>query len=58
VYIGFWWGNLSERDHFEDLYLDGWIILKWVLKKWFVDAWTRLMWLGALVNAIMNLRVP
>jgi hypothetical protein len=24
----FWWGNLSERVHFEDLGIDGKIILK------------------------------
>jgi hypothetical protein len=28
---GFWWGNLREGDHLEDLSLDGRIILKWIL---------------------------
>jgi hypothetical protein len=28
VHIGFWWGNPKERDHFEDLDVDGRIILK------------------------------
>jgi hypothetical protein len=23
---GFWWGNLKERDHFEDLDVDGRVI--------------------------------
>jgi len=23
VYTGFWWGNLRERDHLEDLGVDG-----------------------------------
>jgi len=23
VYTGFWWGNLKERDHLEDLGVDG-----------------------------------
>jgi len=23
VYTGFWWGNLSERGHFEDPGVDG-----------------------------------
>ena len=33
VYTEFWWGNLRERDHFEDLGVDGGIILKWMFKK-------------------------
>jgi hypothetical protein len=28
TYTGFWWGNLKERDHFEDLTVDGRIMLK------------------------------
>ena len=33
VYVGFWWGDLMEKDHFEDLGIDGRIILKLILKK-------------------------
>jgi len=28
VLTGFWWGNLRERGHFEDLGIDGRVILK------------------------------
>jgi len=56
MHTGFWWGNLRESDHFEDLCLDGRIILKLIFKKWVVvmgsDRWR------AIVNAVMNLRVP
>jgi hypothetical protein len=32
VHIGFWWGNLRERDHLKDLGIDGRVILKWIFK--------------------------
>ena len=48
VHTRFWWRDLRERDHLEDLGLDGRIILKCILKKWDGKTWTRLdcLWLG------------
>jgi hypothetical protein len=34
VHTGFWWGELMERDHLEDLGVDLRIVLKWIFKKW------------------------
>jgi hypothetical protein len=34
VHIGHWWGDLRERDHLEDVGVDGMIILKWIFKMW------------------------
>jgi hypothetical protein len=33
-----------ERDHFEDLDVEGRIISQWILKKWDEEAWTGLLW--------------
>jgi len=62
---GFWWGNLRERDRWGEPDGDGRIILRWISRKCDVEVWTGLVWLKimndrwrALVNAVMNLRVP
>jgi hypothetical protein len=34
VHIGFWWGNLRERDNLYESVVDGRIILKWIFKTW------------------------
>ena len=64
AYTGFWWGNLRERDRLGDPGVDGRIILSWIFRKWEVGGmdWIELgrdrdRW-RALVNALMNLRVP
>jgi len=64
AYVGFRWGNLRERDHLEDTCIDGRIILRWIFRKWDLGVldWIKLAqdrdrW-RALVNAVMNLRVP
>jgi hypothetical protein len=31
MHIGYWWESQKERDHWEDLDLEGWTILKWIL---------------------------
>ena len=60
MHTGFWWGNLRERDHLEDLSVDGRIILKEVRwggdVDWIDLAQDRNRW-RALVNAVMNLWV-
>ena len=63
VHTGFGWGNLRERDHFDDLVVGGKIIWKLIFKMWdegtdWIDlAQDRDRW-RALVNAVLKLRVP
>jgi hypothetical protein len=45
VYTEFWWGNLRERDHFEDPGVDWWMILRWIFRKWDVGVRTGSSWL-------------
>ena len=45
VCTGFWWGNLTEKDHLGDPVVDGRIILRWVFRKWAVGPWTGSDWL-------------
>jgi hypothetical protein len=62
VQRGFWWGDLMQRDHFQDIGIAGRIILKWIFKKWDTELRTRLICRrirtggGALVSAVMNPR--
>ena len=48
VYSGFWWGNLTERDHLGDQDVDGRIILRillrWIFRKWDVWVWSGSSW--------------
>ena len=44
-HTGFWWRDLMETDHFEELGLDVRIILKLVFKKGVGELWTGLIWL-------------
>jgi hypothetical protein len=63
VHTGFWWGNLREKDHLENLGTDKSTILKWIFKKWdwgrdWIDLSQDMNRWQALVNVVMNLQVP
>lgn len=42
---GFDGGDLKERNHLENLYINWWIILKWTLKTWDGIVRTGFIWL-------------
>jgi len=44
VHTGFWWGNLKERDHWEDPGVDSMVILRWILRVE-CGVWIGLIWL-------------
>ena len=52
----------SDREHMEDLVVDGWIILKWIFKKsaggmsWIDLAQDKDRW-QPIVNVMMNFRI-
>ena len=35
VHTEFWWGDLKERGHLEEVGVDGIVMLRWILKKSF-----------------------
>jgi hypothetical protein len=43
--IGFWWGNLRERDDLGHPGIDGKMILRWIFRTWNVGEWTGSSWL-------------
>ena len=59
MYIGFWWGNLKERNHLEDPGVDGssGSVTGTGGRDWIDWAQDRDRW-RALVNAVMNLWFP
>jgi hypothetical protein len=40
---GIWWVNLGEKDHLEDLGVDGRVMLECILKKSGRNVWTGLI---------------
>ena len=44
-YLGFWLGNIRERDHLAEPGIDGRTIIRWIFRKWDVGVWTGSSWL-------------
>ena len=37
-------GTLEGKNHWGDLGVDGWVILRWISRRWDVGIWTGLGW--------------
>jgi len=54
----------KERDHLQDLYIEGKKILEWILKTCIGMAWAGLIWhkiwgnLREVFEPVMNVRIP
>jgi len=44
VWVGSWWGNRREGDHWGELGVNVLIILRWIYRRWDVGTWTELGW--------------
>jgi hypothetical protein len=40
MHIGYWWESQKVKDHYEDIYVGGRVILKWILERWDGVVWT------------------
>jgi hypothetical protein len=63
MHTWFWWGNLRERDYFDDPGMDGRISLKSVFNKWYGRRGMDRSGSGQgqvadFMNTVMNLLVP
>jgi len=59
----FWWGNLREREHFEDLGINRRVILKLIIRKsngrmCIIDLVQGIDHWWAVLNLVMSLQVP
>jgi len=62
VHKGFWWGNMRERDHLEELGVRGKIQLKFIFQKWnggmdWIDLTQDRERYRAFVNSVMKFRI-
>jgi hypothetical protein len=58
MHIEFRWESQKERHPYEDVGVNGRIILKWILEKYDGEVWTGLIWfrIRTCVNTAMNLQ--